>query len=74
MAAVGSTIAARAMHIEIDRETIDLVALTYRTRRRVGEMPPVESALATYQALHPEHTDDEARLVVSEIIRDLERG
>ena len=62
------------MYIEIDRETIDLVALTYRTRCRFGEPQSVESALATYQALHPEHTDDEARLVVGEIIRDIERG
>lgn len=60
------------MHIEIDRETIDLVVLTYRTRRRLGEAKPAELALATYQALHPEHTEDEARLVVDQIIRDLE--
>jgi hypothetical protein len=60
------------MHIEIDRETIDLVALTYRTRRRNGEAAPLDSALATYRALHPEHTDDEARLVVDEIVRELD--
>ena len=61
------------MHIEIDRETVDMVSLTYRTRRRHGATRPIESALATYQALHPEHTDDEARLVVGEIIRELEQ-
>jgi hypothetical protein len=62
------------MYIEIDRETIDLVVLTYRTRRRLGEAAPLASALATYRALHPEHTDDEARLVVDGIIRDLDGG
>ena len=56
--------------IEVDAGTREMVCLAYWTRRAAGtpEEPALDGALATYQQLYPDHSEDEACETVSAIL------
>ncbi len=64
------------MDIEIDREAIDMVVLAHRARRRAGDDDgrSLDSAVATYRQLYPDHTPDEADHTVRHILAALPDG
>ena len=56
--------------IDVDRDTMELIAVTYRSRRRAGGNVEQSAALAleAYRQLYPDHTQEESVDVVRRII------
>jgi hypothetical protein len=61
------------MDIEIDTEAMHMVALAYRARRQAGDDDgrSIDTALATYRQLYPDHSPDEAEHTVRHILSRL---
>jgi|GEM_PF-2023190 len=61
------------MDIEIDTEAMHMVALAYRARRQAGDDDgrSIDTALATYRQLYPDHSPDEAAHTVRHILSRL---
>ena len=55
---------------DFDRDTLRVVALAYRDRRRAGyaDLPSFNSAMAVYRMLHPEVPDDRNAEIVAQMI------
>ena len=69
--ATGTTATIRAISLEdFDRDTLRVVAVAYRDRRRAGygDMPSFMKALAVYRSRHPAVPEGRAAELVGQMI------